>query len=54
MSGYINNWFVSVQFAGLQLLVLASNLCGYISTDYIFDSIKHNKLQDVEKYKLVT
>jgi len=29
-----------------------NNLCGYISSDYIFDSIKHNRLQDLEKYSM--
>ena len=29
------------------------NLSGYISSDYIFDSIKHNRLQDLKKYRLV-
>jgi len=28
------------------------NLSGFISTDYIFDSIKHNRLQDIENYWL--
>ena len=26
---------------------------GYLSTEYIFDCIKHNKLQDMENYRLV-
>ena len=29
------------------------NVSGYLSTDYIFDSIKQNKLQDMEKYRFV-
>ncbi|XP_068703263.1 telomeric repeat-binding factor 2-interacting protein 1-like isoform X2 [Montipora foliosa] len=32
--------------------VAGSNASGYISTEYIFDCIKHNKLQDIEKYRL--
>ena len=28
-----------------------NKLPGYISSDYIFDSIKHNRLQDLEKYR---
>lgn len=29
-------------------------MSGYVSTDYIFDSIKHNKLQDLKNYRLVS
>lgn len=31
-----------------------SNLSGYFSTEYIFDSIKHNKLQDMTNYRITS
>ncbi|XP_029200394.2 telomeric repeat-binding factor 2-interacting protein 1-like isoform X1 [Acropora millepora] len=32
--------------------VAGGNMPGYLSTEYIFDCIKHNKLQDMENYRL--